>query len=527
MSRASHRSAPNGQLPLRVRDRLKAVVVDANAYGMARPDLGHLRRLASRLAVIGIETWVPEPVAWEWAEHIAGDWQIVKNAAKNERNRLRNAGLAVDAPSAPYSSREEVIEAVLTNLRATPNVKIIALTGPSAIEALKDQILLRAPAKRKGQGKEQVKTGASDSAWLRDVLALVSPEELLIVSSDHDVEQACAEWGSQVPLMRDRQTIRSALFETTVDDGHAQTAIVSYLLKRLPVRALDDEDAGIDIGRIEGLDSAITQQSEDDGDSLSIYGASVTGLLALAGLSDVTVERDVVEDPEAEEALSRPGRGPQDGLGPVKHDIAYATAYFLAQGEATVQTLLHGGDPDVSVIEYDNVLVRAQLSFSFTDGVITAMAAEAEATALLLDSDYDDDDDALSALQEALAGVPGLDFPQERGDTRADLSGSIHGIPARVTVDTNRDGGNWHVGVGLWRAPADTETQELHGAVEVTCTYNPNSWWGGSRDGFQGPDGYQVAVSGQGLLPDHGLWAVPAWLIAQIDWSAFDSHLGA
>ena len=52
----------------------------------------------------------------------------------------------------------------------------------------------RKPGKTKGgtDGKPgtAVKTGASDSAWLRDVLDLASPGEILIVSADRDVSAA-------------------------------------------------------------------------------------------------------------------------------------------------------------------------------------------------------------------------------------------------------------------------------------------------------------------------------------------------
>jgi hypothetical protein len=51
----------------------------------------------------------------------------------------------------------------LTEMGAT----IIPVDGQAAQDALRDQILVRGPATRKGG----VKTGAADSAWLRSVLA--------------------------------------------------------------------------------------------------------------------------------------------------------------------------------------------------------------------------------------------------------------------------------------------------------------------------------------------------------------------
>lgn len=523
MSRASS-SGPtdDAQLPLRARERLKAVVFDANAYGKARPDFEHLKRLAGRLAAIGIETWVPEPVSWEWAEHVARDWQAVKNAARQEREGMKRAGLQVDTPAAYYSSRDTVINTVLANLSAIPHVKIINLSGASAAAALKDQVLQHEPAKLKGD----VKTGASDSAWLRDVLDRASSEQIVIVSSDGDVKRAFTAWNKPVPLILRRDKLRPTLFDVTVDDGHAQSSIVRYLLSRLPVGNLDgeDEDAGFDIGPILGLESAIAHERDGDGTSLSAYGASVSRLVALAGLYDVSVEHGVPDDTDgAAGPEENPGRTRPDDLGSAKHDVAYATAFFLAEGEATVQTLLNGGDPEVSVLHYDNILVRAQLSFRFTDGAITAVAAEADATALLVERAFDDDDDALSALAEALTSVPGLDLDTDfPWNGSSDLSAKIHGVPARVDVDIKRDGGDWTLTAALWRTNPSGKDSDLTGEVEVACTYDPSSWWGSSRDGFQGPDAYQLSVSATNLPGNHGVWSVPAWVISRIDWSTFD-----
>ncbi|MCZ2528252.1 hypothetical protein, partial [Streptomyces sp. HB2AG] len=523
MSRASSSGPTDGaRLPLPTRERLKAVVFDANAYGKARPDFEHLKRLAGRLATIGIETWVPEPVSWEWAEHVARDWQAVKNAARQEREGMKRAGLQVDTPAAYYGSRVTVIDTVLANLSAIPHVKIIELSGASAAAALKDQVLQHEPAKLKGD----VKTGASDSAWLRDVLDRASPEQIVIISSDGDVKRAFAAWNKPVPLILRREQLRPTLFDVTVDDGHVQSSIVRYLLSRLPVSNLngEDEDAGFDIGPILGLESAIAHERDGDGAGLSIYGASVSRLVALAGIYEVSVEHGV---PDATDDAAGPGENPRrthpDDLGSAKHHVAYATALFLAEGEATVQTLLNGGDPEVSVLHYDNILVRAQLSFRFTDGAITGVAAEADATALLVERAFDDDDDALSALAEALTSVPGLGLdPGFPWDGSSNLSAKIHGVRARVDVDIMRDGGDWKLTAALWRTNLSEEDSDLTGEVEVACTYDPSSWWGGSRDGFQGPDAYDLSVSATDLPGNHGVWSVPAWIIGKIDWSTFD-----
>ena len=82
------------RLSLEIRGNLRAVVFDANAFGHGRPDLVFLEDLGRRLHTIDIETWVPEPVAWEWAQHLADDWEKIQTATAEERKQLRRARLA-------------------------------------------------------------------------------------------------------------------------------------------------------------------------------------------------------------------------------------------------------------------------------------------------------------------------------------------------------------------------------------------------------------------------------------------------
>ncbi|GAA3372131.1 hypothetical protein GCM10017744_102390 [Streptomyces antimycoticus] len=520
MARTSRaRSADDAKLRLTspLREKLKALVFDANAYGQARPDLDHLGRLASRLAGIHVETWVPEPVAWEWAEHLASDWQVLKNAAAAERKRLLDAGLEVPAPTG-YATRDEVIAAALANLANTPNVKIIELSGRSAIEGLKDQVLLRDPAKRKGgrapdpekgiKGVTGIKTGASDSAWIRDVLALAAPDEVVIVSSDRDVSAAFEAWNKQIPELRSLTELRPTFFDFTVDDGHARSAIVRYLRERIPAQVERD---GIDIGRIVGLEAAYTATRDGDGTSLSSYGASVTGLVALAGIGSVRVEAN---QPSAPTPNNR-GNGPADP-GTALMEAADATVFFLATGEATVQTLLNGGDPEVEVVPINSVLVRAQLTFQFVDGVITSLAADTDATAMILEEAFDDDEALAEAVIEALNTVPGIAL--DSGPLEDQVI-DIPGTKAHVALSTSRFGdGQWAMEINLWLG--NDEEQELEGTAGVECEYDPSSWWGG-REGFQGPDAYPVSVWGTGLHDTHKVWALSAWLIDRIDWPQF------
>ncbi|UKL04204.1 hypothetical protein [Streptomyces sp. NBU3104] len=512
MSRNSRARTADADAQLRLsftlREKLKAVVFDANAYGNARPDFDHLGRLAERLAGISVETWVPEPVAWEWAEHLASDWQVMKNAASSERKRLLDAGLDVPAPSV-YSARGNVVTAVLATLEKIPHVRIIELTGPSAIEGLRDQVLLRAPAKRKN-GKtpdDGVKTGASDSAWIRDVLTLANPDEILIVSKDRDVRAAFEAWDKPLPVLRPLAEVRPTLFDFTVDDGHARAAIVRYLRERLPSGRLDE--GTLDVGRIVGLESAWAQL--DDG-GLGSSAASVTELVALAGIGVVRVEANESSAPGSADRR----RDPADP-GAATLETADATVFLLATGEATVPTSLYAGDPEVSsVIPISNVLVRARLTFQFADGVITSMAADTDASAEIIQDAFDDSESLEAELIEALNIVPGIVLDEH---PLQDQDISIPGTNAHVELNTDRFGDRWESEVRLWFG--NDEEQELSETTGVECEYDPSSWWGGSRDGFQGPSAYPVSLYGEAPHRTHGVWGVPAWLISRINWPQF------
>ncbi|GHF77086.1 hypothetical protein GCM10018790_63990 [Kitasatospora xanthocidica] len=511
------RPRPDDEAQLRLtpaeREKLKAVVLDANAYGHARPDLDRLARWAQRLAAMGVETWVPEPVAWEWAEHLVRDWEVMKNAARKERGRLESAGLEVPAPLG-YPTRDDVIAAVLTNLSKIPGVKVIALTGRSAVEGLKDQVLLRRPAKTKGEGDKATKTGASDSAWLRDVFDLAEPDEILIVTSDGDVQAACEAWGKPVPNLRSLAQLRSTLFDFKVDDGHARTAIIRYLTERLPIDQTDQD--ALDIGRISGLEAAYAAKLEDrDDGTASVYGAEVTELVALAGIGVVRVQVDEVP----EDAPTNGWVDPTDP-GTAHPEIVDAVVFFLATGEATLQQVPQADDLEMRVATIGNVLVRANLTFEFSDGVISEMSADTDAAAMLLERAFDESYEFEEDFMTALAMVPGVTF--DEGTLEDHQSFDVPGTDAHIEVSVTRDGEDWTAEIDLWRGQSDDEAlRSLDGTIGVECRYNTDSWLGGGRDGFQGPEAFPVGVYGNGLHHGHSIWSLSAWLLQTITWPRF------
>src|SRR5579883_257510 len=131
------------------RDALRAVVVDANVFSEGRPDLKRLDSLATRLADIDIEMFVPEPVAWEWAEHLAADIENHRVTTRATQKKLERALLNPGNLSLPYPSKQATVGAFLAALNSLEYVGILPLTGESARQALRDQILLTGPGSQK------------------------------------------------------------------------------------------------------------------------------------------------------------------------------------------------------------------------------------------------------------------------------------------------------------------------------------------------------------------------------------------
>ncbi|WGX96843.1 hypothetical protein [Nocardioides sp. L-11A] len=164
-----------------------AVVIDANLWHK-HLNVDRLAAHAARLQKSGIDVWVPEQVALEWAEHAHEEIQQIAERWK----KPEVAGICGPLPGP--SSIHDVVATVIEILQSIPNVKVIEMTGAAAIAGIKDQIL------KTGSGKREngVKTGASDSSFVRDALAAAGddPSKVLFVSGNtRDIEAAAAAAG--------------------------------------------------------------------------------------------------------------------------------------------------------------------------------------------------------------------------------------------------------------------------------------------------------------------------------------------
>jgi hypothetical protein len=340
-------------IDLAVRDGLMAAVFDANCFSEGRPDLDHLALLADRLAVLNIGVWVPEPVAWEWAEHLAVDWDAARVNVAAAGKRLKKAGL--QTYTSPYSGKDSVVDAFMQQLQQIPHVTLIPLTADSAYDGLRDQILQHGPARR----KDGVKTGASDAAWLRDVLRRTgnSPSALLMVTEDQDIPRAFEAWGMPAPLMRRCRDLLATLFTVTVDNGSATTAVTRYLMQQLAT----DNPTPLVLASTPNLGHALWQLPEVGYyRDCTVTGASLSQITALAGISDVTVET-----PETDTAAPSPPPGLFDQDYEQSTHLVMATVFLLADAEAVLHDLPRPHSP-----ERETVMRTHDLASVFHDGLI-------------------------------------------------------------------------------------------------------------------------------------------------------------
>jgi hypothetical protein len=123
-----------------VRERIKAVVVDANAYGEVGPDLARLGALAKDLAKIDIQTWLPEPVVLAWAEHLTSEWVTTRNLTRRSLARLARESATqrlgtrgrIDILARDAHERYVVVEIKVSGKRSRPDARRGDEHGPAA-----------------------------------------------------------------------------------------------------------------------------------------------------------------------------------------------------------------------------------------------------------------------------------------------------------------------------------------------------------------------------------------------------------
>lgn len=359
-------AASSGPLDASVRAEMTAVVFDANAFGRGRPNVRLLHQTAERLAKAGLEVWVPEPVAWEWAEHLVSDVAAYRVQAKSARRALDRCLLDTGSFHIPYDDSESLVDSFLDVLSRSPHVRILPLTGESARRALRDQILQLGPGSR----VKDVKTGGSDSAWLRDVLTEVNGDfaKVLIVTENRkDVYAFCKEGGIKPPAMRPLVKLPEALFSFVADTGHLSALIVKFFQSRIQDPEWDQHDGPLaDPDIYLGPVSNMREFSSRLPGEVQVNDFTIRRISQLLSVSEVAIEDPTVYGSSTGTDTS----GVTTAMVRLLADVDISTYRINSDGEVQPDTeFLH----DVEIVSF--------LVLQFEDGVVVSAYSAGETRA--------------------------------------------------------------------------------------------------------------------------------------------------
>ncbi|MGW6309103.1 hypothetical protein [Streptomyces niveus] len=459
-------------LPESVRHGLRAIVFDTNSFPRGGLDLGLLQEWAQRALDDDFEVWVAEPVLWELAEHAAASWEAWRASTNRARKSMQAAGLRIPSDD-PYSSRAEVMAAVDTSVRSlAPSVRIIALDGDLAVEALRDQVQIRPPAKK----KSDVKTGAADSAWIRQVLRAADNDidSFVIVGADADVYEAFQGWNRPKPHMVPLHALQGTLFVLEAPSDEIKDALVRFLQsvvgQRLEAGRTPDED--LILG-----DVAVLTELVDDWEDDQIRDVELGRIRAVVGMNGVKISR----------------RG-----------LVTAQVFLLVDAEYSGWSIDEDGTLVAHSSSMPQILVRDVLGFTLDGGAVTRARSETgQATTLRADNHaYSDPSDALVELIDTLRLIPGA---EDDLGLMADTGSITYSNGFDLTLEVEHGGGDPH-----WTATFTLSREEWSATLEVRCE------WDSLRVPYEEPDLFPAYV----LTSDEAYaqnipaeWAPAAWAI--------------
>jgi hypothetical protein len=442
-----------------VPDGLRAVVIDTNSTAHGRIDLNALRSLAEVLTRKAPETeiWIPEPVIWEWATHAQEDYDELVATNNAVVRKLNAAGITTSFAKVKDQDRVDVYDAVTQEIEELPHpfrVLRLAEHPHIAIDALRDQITLRPPAKR----KSGVKTGASDIASLRLAEKHASTEEAhcayVIVSDDVDVK-AMANWAEvEIRMFPNIHSLRAAL----LDFQPIEIRRIAEIYRRV-VRWLDQvrsgESAMPDLRRGDVDRDLLDLSGKDDYLRLDVELTRIGHVLALHGV-----------DVDADAAL-----GAANVV--VRGDLTMTGWQLDEHGEQLV------GDSSTAT----GVLIHLAITFPIENS--DANIAVESVSVSDQEWRFDDDDEAFAGALEFLAETPGMEslldndgipvLKLDENEWSGEVNGKVVKICAETPFDPKDDEWNWKI-----RA-------ELDGAsIDVYC-YFQDTWMGGSEGDYMEP----------------------------------------
>jgi hypothetical protein len=421
----------------------RAVAVDANVMARGKLWLDELRDWAGVLERIEWEVWIPEPVAWEWAEHAVDEYQQAVTTYRSAARKLRLAGFPPPNWS-PETDPSVLISEYVNRITAIRNVVVVSVHPDDALRALRDQVLLRPPAERKNarDGKLGVKTGAADIASVAAIRRHAGEARgYVLLSQDGDWPLVYETNGWPVPdVYKSWPELRKQLFTVVGGTGHAP-ALLRFLLADGLWRAegVFDTHAG---------PGGITETEVQSGIETSFRETRIQRLNAVAGLKNIQFVEDTAQ--------------------------LLATAFFLADIEV-LRYRVESEFPRIGYATFQDVLVRGNLNFRVRDDVITDPALDGIGEVQVLrPTGYATMDSALTAVVDALRSIPGLDslnWSDEQGG-RAALSMQAGESPATVALQMeHRSDAGWTLRVVV--------SVEEESVFLISCVYETDARVGG------------------------------------------------
>ncbi|MFB6514151.1 hypothetical protein ACFCW4_06805 [Streptomyces virginiae] len=469
-------SAKYPALPESVRHGLRAIVFDTNSFPRGGLDLELLRVWGNRAGEEGFEVWVPEPVLWELVEHASSSWEAWRASTNQARKAMQAAGLDVPAEG-PYSTREEVMAAVEGLLRSlAPSVRILELDGDLAVAALRDQVQIRPPAKK----KSDVKTGAADSAWLRQVLRTADNKvgSFVIVGADADVYQAFSSWGLPKPHMVPLHALHESLFVLKAPSDEIRNTVVEFLqgVVGLPLRGGRTPEGSLTLGDVD-LGGLVHEWELDQ-----VRNVELGHVRAFLGMNQVKISR----------------RG-----------LVTAQVFLLVDAVYSGWRINEDGTSIAHTSTLPQVWVRDVLSFTLNEGLVTLARSETgQAMAFRADDmAHRDESEAFDEFVDLLRLIPGLDG-ELGGDTydSANARAHVNGFDLELVSES---GG----GEPEWCATVTLSKGDWSESLEVRCE------WDSIRVPYEMPDlmpAYVLITDEPADVQIPADWAAPAWAINRI-----------
>jgi hypothetical protein len=476
-------SAPKKPIATTVNlDLVKVLLVDTNLGPHGYPDIERVERLAAAAEQYDIEVVVPEIVVWEWAEHVWGRIEPLKQMQSQANGTLRKAGLpAIRTKSSPAHVLT-VAKSLTKRINEVPNASVIPARKKNAKRALRDQIL------QQGSGivKDGVKTGAADSAWMRDALSYVDgdPAKLLFVSDNlSDITRVFELLKLKPPQAANWWNTLSQLgeFNPASVSHPSALSLQSYIRGVLPQYLYggmhgDEPSDEIPLWQLTVEATALAGLPE----GATVQATEVRALSQLVSMDSVAVS----SMPKADEKVR-------------------ARLHFI--GDVAVQYYELDSDGAVESFEdfLDDVVISVDIQFTLV-GDTWLYDTSYDVRALdMTRADFEESSDALGELMTILEPLI-EDLPAGWPlDDEDPIESVTNGHKTEVLFEGD-SGDNWTV-----RILTDD------GEAAVSCEYDPSTYVWAGKDGFHIRPPYVLTSTVNGVSRS-SIFSVLAWLLGTL-----------